>query len=176
MKKSNKLTVYLSYSLADSDGKFFNKTKSILQDLGFNVTHYIKGESYKSDKIEEADLVLFITLSGYDHVEKTETITRYQHFVGKGQFSEAEICYRMTKPAYMVHCITPDDDDIFVTTVKNTPPILFNSIEWKKEFGTMQSFGRAEWRNSLKEILIKEGFLKKDDNLEKVGDIPICFL
>lgn len=141
MENKNKLTVYLSYSLQDKTSKF-QTVKSALEQQGFKVVYHIRGENYDKSKLERADLVLFLHNGLYDSEHFIDNIYHYDYFVGKGQFSEAQICYKKDIPAFMFHTITVDSE-LLVTKLtdkfRGTVHTTFDTNEWKSQYGIINS-------------------------------------
>lgn len=83
MKKN--LNVYISYSLNNTNQSTLQRIKSALIKKGYNVTHYINGETYTTPKLDNADIVLFV---GYPDREISDTEVR--EFLSRGQYTELE--------------------------------------------------------------------------------------
>lgn len=145
----NNLTVYLSKSLLIPESTL-RPIRENLIGLGLNVTEYKEGTTYKDTLLKEADFVLFITNNIPSSYNKEPTNIIFDSFVGKGQYSEAEIVFKLNKPAFVYHYSETilDKKIIRVTKITNDEwvsrsPFIFNSMSWKKEYGIIHSYNKG---------------------------------
>lgn len=145
MKKQNRPTVYLSYSLQDKSTQF-QEVKSVLERAGFQVVHYNKGENYNDAKLRGADFAVFLTNTGYDEKQYVNNVFHYEHFVGKGQYLEAQMCYYYDIPAFIYHYNQLDSNgNICLLVSKLTDKYreykhsIFDENDWKTQYGVVNS-------------------------------------
>lgn len=138
--KKNKLTVYLSYSLAGNQHQK-DVLKSALEANGFEVTHYINGESYNPHKLHNADFVIFLPNSLYTDKQKINNINHYEFFASRGQYDEACYCTKSNKPSFIFHYNI--NNEIFVSKLtdenRGYNHSVYDSKDWKKNYGVINS-------------------------------------
>lgn len=137
-ERNKQLTVYLSKSLLIPE-KELQLVRDFLTSKGFNVTEYKEGSVYSDSLIKNADFVVFLPMT-----EPTGMSNKmFETFVGKGQFSEATLCYRMNKLSFMIHEIL--EDDLLVSKIPDKTEIIpkpstYDIDNWKRRFGKVYSF------------------------------------
>lgn len=138
--QNKQLTVYLSKSLL-TPKKELDLVRNKLTKLGFNVTEYKEGTVYSDKLLKEADFVVFVTLG-----EPINTVKgRFETFVGKGQYSEANYCYRYNKLAFIFHEFEENSDDLLVSKIPDRTefcpaPSTYDVDDWKRQFAKVYSF------------------------------------
>ena len=138
MRKTNKpLKVYLSKSLQLSDTILEPIRKSLIGS-GFEVTEYKSG-TYSDKDLKEADFVLVVPLHDSNNFDKN----KWHTFVGKGQFSEAQYCYKNNKPCFIYHGLS-DNADIKMSKLNEKDsvfyPYIHDSNDWRYKYGILPSY------------------------------------
>lgn len=142
MKQQNKPTVYISYSLKDNF-KRVEVLQEFLEKKGLHVIYYRRGTEYSDKLLLNADYVLFLPLEGSVHPNTAEgNLFHTKTSVGRGQHSEAELCYKKNKDAFMIHTLNKEGD-LFVAKLtdryRGKQHFILNSDSWKSDYGQISS-------------------------------------
>lgn len=145
-KLENKLTVYLSKSMLLTELEL-KPVRDKLIGLGFNVTEYDPIIPYNDNLVRNADFVLFVTKEKLTIKQLSSTILvkhLFSVFVGKGQYSEAELCVKLNKPAFLFDYIYNSkllvsklNDEFISPTIKNE---LYDTNDWKIKYGILKFY------------------------------------
>lgn len=136
--QNKQLTVYLSKSLLLSDN-FLNPIRQTLIGLGFKVTEYDKTTIYSDKDLKEADFVLLVPFESPIEIDRS----KWDVYVGKGQYSEANYCFQHNKPLFVYHGLNYYPD-ILVSKLQESnslySPEVNNSQDWKGKYGILPTY------------------------------------
>jgi hypothetical protein len=144
---NRQLTVYLSKSLLIPETRL-KVVRDILISYNFKILEYQEGTTYTTQLISSADFVLFIT---DENPIKMETLNNglWSTYCGKGQYSEAEFCYKNHKPAFMF--MSYKDEKILMSKLVDrdfssmlVPYTISDVNDWKRKYGKIRSYVRGQ--------------------------------
>lgn len=141
-KQQNKPTVYISYSLKD-DFQRVETVQEHLEKKGLNVVYYRRGTEYSEKLLLNADYVLFLPIKGNLKRDKESGgIFHTLSSVGKGQYSEAWLCRKHDKDAFMIHSLNTIGE-LFVSKLtdkyRGHAHFVKDENSWKNDYGYINS-------------------------------------
>lgn len=147
--------VYLSMSKQVDPVVYKEVESSLLRD-GFEVYRY-EGGKYSTDKLQSCDVVLFLTHSGDNFYEDlSEGRKDSEHYVGKGQYKEAEFTYD-NGILGIVYLSMKEEGVISMSLLDGYD--TSDTTDWQNEYGIIQSYryGNPNFNDFVTGKLINEG-------------------